>query len=203
MRRPLRFAGATVLLAVAVLAAACTGDGKTSPGGDASWALEGLAAVPAGVPLQGTVDAPPAKGTAKILGIAKVQEADVVLAVRNDTCEVSFLTAPPTETTPTLRGSVGSQRPSGSVQSDVHQGFPGNVLAGKYTQASAQILPFTFVAVGCSEKAMAVRIEGAGASVEDGSRAGDSLRAWRDGQDMVLTVGNPGAIHQPEPGPHS
>ncbi|MET8704648.1 hypothetical protein ABZW10_38190 [Kitasatospora sp. NPDC004723] len=200
MRRPFRFAGATVLLAAAVLATACTGDGKTSAGGDTSWALEGLAAVPAGLPLQGSVDAPPAKGTAKILGIAKVEEVDVVLAVRNDTCEVSFLTVPPTEATPTVRGSVGSQRPFGSVYSDVHQGFPGNVLAGKYTQASAQIPSFTFVAVGCSEKAMAVRIEGAGASVEDGSRAGDSLRAWRDGQDMVLTVGNPGAIHRPEPG---
>lgn len=203
MRRPFRFGGAAVLLAAAVLATACTGDGATSPREDASWALEGLAAVPAGQPLQGSVDAPPAKGTAKILGIAEVEGTDVVLAVRNDICEVSFLTARPTGETPTARGSVGSQRPSGSVHSDTHQEFPGNVLAGEYTQASTQIPPFTFVAVGCSEKAMAVRIEGAGASVEAGSRAGDSLRVWRDGQDMVLTVGNPEAIHRPEPGPTS
>ncbi len=127
----------------------------------------------------------------------------MVLAVRNDICEVSFLTARPAGEAPTAYGSVGSQRPSGSVHSDTHQEFPGSFLAGEYTQASTQIPPFTFVAVGCSEKAMAVRIEGAGASVEAGSRAGDSLRVWRDGQDMVLTVGNPEGIHRPEPGPTS
>ncbi|MEK2490902.1 hypothetical protein WN990_15205 [Kitasatospora purpeofusca] len=193
-RRPLRLAGAAVLLVAAALATACTGDGTTPSAADAPWALDGLAAAPADPAVRASVDAPPTEGTAKILGIAEVEGTDVVLAVRNDTCQVAFLTAPLTEAA--AIASVGAQRPTGSVYSDTHQGFPGSVLTGKYTQATAQFPPFAFVAVGCSERAMAVRIEGAGTSAEARNKAGDSLRTWRDGQDIVMTVGNPGAIRR-------
>ncbi|MCX4758926.1 hypothetical protein [Kitasatospora purpeofusca] len=196
MGRPLRLAGAAVLLAAAALVTACTGDGTTPSEAGAPWALDGLAAAPVAPSVQASVDAPPAKGTAKILGIAEVEGTDVVLAVRNDICEVAFLAAPLTGAAATAPISVGAQRPTGSVYSDSHQGFPGNVLTGKYTQASAQFPPLRFVAVGCSEKAMAVRVEGAGASGEARKKAGDSLRTWRDGQDLVMTVGNPEAIHR-------
>ncbi|SDT83307.1 hypothetical protein SAMN05216371_8127 [Streptomyces sp. TLI_053] len=203
MRRSFRFAGAAVLPVAAVLVTACTGDGVASPGADGSWALGGLAAVPAGQPLQATVDALPAEGSAKILGIAEVEGADVVLAIRNDICEVLFMAARSAGATPAVRSSFGAQRPSGSDRSDSHQGFPGDVLAGESTQATSQSPPLRFAALGCSERAMAVRIEGAGAAAESGGRAGDSLRAWRDGQDLVLTVGSPEAIHRPVPGPTS
>ncbi|MFD9067919.1 hypothetical protein ACFVZ3_41140 [Kitasatospora purpeofusca] len=195
-RRPLRLAGAAVLLTAAALATACTGDGATPPEAGAPWALDGLAAAPAASAVQASLDAPPAKGTAKILGIAEVEGTDVVLAVKNDICQVAFLTASPTGAAATAATSVGAQRPTGSVYSDSHQGFPGNVLTGKHTQASAQFPPFRFVAVGCSEKAMAVRVEGAGASADVRNTAGDSLRIWRDGQDLVMAVGNPEAIRR-------
>ncbi|MFB8236855.1 hypothetical protein ACFC58_09910 [Kitasatospora purpeofusca] len=123
----------------------------------------------------------------------------MVLTVRNDTCQVAFLTAPLTEAAATAPTSVGARRPTGSVYSDSHQGFPGNVLTGKYTLASAQFPPFEFVTVGCSEKAMTVRVEGAGTSAEARNKAGDSLKTWRDGQDIVVTVGRPEAIRRPEP----
>nr|BEK64178.1 hypothetical protein KPHV_14050 [Kitasatospora purpeofusca] len=202
MGRPLRLAGAAVLLTTAALVTACTGDGATSSEAGAPWALDGLAAAPAAPAVQASLDAPPAKGTAKILGIADVEGTDVVLSVRNDICEVAFLAAPLTGAAATASVSVGAQRPTGSVYSDSHQGFPGNVLTGKHTQASAQFPPFRFVAVGCSEKAMAVRVEGAGASADVRNKAGDSLRTWRDGQDLVMAVGNPEAIRR-EPAPTS
>ncbi|WP_406114938.1 hypothetical protein [Kitasatospora purpeofusca] len=202
MGRPLRLAGAAVLLTAAALATACTGDGATPSEAGAPWALDGLAAAPADPFVQASVDAPPAKGTAKILGIAEVEGIDVVLAVRNYICEVAFLTVPLTQAAATAAASVGAERPTGSVYSDSHQGFPGNVLTGKHTQASAQFPPLRFAAVGCSEKAMAVRVEGAGASAGTRNKAGDSLRIWRDGQDLVMTVGNPEAIRR-EPAPTS
>ncbi|MFB7616494.1 hypothetical protein [Kitasatospora sp. NPDC056181] len=200
MRRSSRFVGAVVLLASAALAAACTSSGKAPQAEDAPWALDGLAATSAGLPIQGSVDAPPAKGVAKILGVAEVAGTNVVLAVRNGNCQVSLLPDRLTEPTTTAPASVGSQRPAvGSVFSDSHQEFPGNVLAGKYTQASAQISPFKFTAVGCSEKAMVARVEGVGESVEIRNKAGDSLRSWREGQDAVLTVGAPEAVSRPSP----
>ncbi|MEV6979180.1 hypothetical protein [Kitasatospora sp. NPDC093806] len=122
----------------------------------------------------------------------------MILAVRNDTCQVSFLAARPTDATTTAPTSVGSQRPSAGVSSDSHQGFPGDVLTGKHTQASAQIPLLGFVTVGCSEKAMAVRVEGAAVSAGVRNKAGDSLKSWRDGQDIVVTVGDPEAIRRPD-----
>ncbi|MFE6747755.1 hypothetical protein ACFVGM_18015 [Kitasatospora purpeofusca] len=202
-RRRLPLTGAAVLLVTAALVTACTDDGATLSEPGTPWALDGLAAAPAAPSVQAGVDAPPARGTAKILGIAEVAGTDVVLAVRNDICQVAFLTAPPTAEAATAAAIVGAQRPTGSVHSDSHQGFPGNVLTGKYTQASAQSPPLRFVDVGCSEKAMAVRVEGAGASAEALKKAGDSLRIWRDGQDIVVTVGHPEAIRRPDPAPTS
>ncbi|MFJ2191850.1 hypothetical protein ACIOJE_28595 [Kitasatospora sp. NPDC087861] len=124
--------------------------------------MDGLAATSAAPAVQRSIDALPARGTAKILGIAEVSGIDVVLAIRNGTCQVSLLPDGLAEPTSTAPDSLGSQRPTvGGGFSDAHRDFPGSVLAGTYTQASAEMTPFTFVTVGCSEKAMAVRIEGA------------------------------------------
>ncbi|MEU4115447.1 hypothetical protein AB0F71_13235 [Kitasatospora sp. NPDC028055] len=198
MRRSSRFLGAASLVATAVLAAACTDDGTAPAPQQESgpWFLEATAAAPADAVVQRSIDAPPAKGTAKILGIADVSGTSVVLAVRNGTCQVAVLPDGLTDPTATAPDSVGAPRPTASSFADTHVDFPGNVLAGTYTQASAQLSPFKFTALGCGEKAMAVRLEGAGKSAEARKKAGDSLRLWKNGADLVLAVGTPEAVHQ-------
>ncbi|MFD9591976.1 hypothetical protein ACFWA9_04355 [Kitasatospora sp. NPDC059973] len=190
-----------VVLATAALATACTSSGTAPRAENAPWTLDGLAATPVDLPIQGSVDAPPAKGVAKILGIAEIAGTDVVLAVRNGTCQVSLLPDQLTEPASTAPATIGSQRPAAvaGAFSDAHQEFPGSVLAGKYTQASGQISPFKFTTVGCSEKAMVARIEGVDGTVEIRKKAGDSLKSWREGQDAVLAVGASEAIRQPAP----
>lgn len=197
MRRSSRLAGAALLL-IAGLAAACTDGGTAPQGGDGPWALNGLAPAPIGAPVQNSIDAPPSKGAAKILGVAALSGTDVVLSVRDGTCQVALLPDSLTEPTTTAPTSLGSPRPAGRTgSSDSHQKFPGNVLEGKYTLASSQMQPFTFATVGCSEKAMTVKIEGAGESSQMKNKSGDSLRFWQEGQSVVLAVGLPEAIHRP------
>ncbi|MFF1796243.1 hypothetical protein ACFVXQ_18820 [Kitasatospora sp. NPDC058263] len=190
-----------VVLATAALATACTSGGTTPQAENEPWTLDGLAAAPVDLPIQGSVDAPPAKGVAKILGVAEIAGTDVVLAVRNDTCQVSLLPDRLTEPTSTTPATVGAQRPAvtGGAFSNGHQEFPGSVLLGKYTQASGRISPFKFTTLGCSEKAMVARIEGVGGTVEIGKKAGDSLKFWREGQGAVLAVGDSEAIRQSAP----
>ncbi|MFF2078379.1 hypothetical protein ACFVXG_26935 [Kitasatospora sp. NPDC058162] len=199
MRRSSRLAGAALLLTVG-LATACTGGGGTGPqGGDGPWALNGLAATSASVPVQRTIDLLPAEGTAKILGVAEISGTDVILSVRGGVCQVTLLPDSLTEPTTTAPASVGAPRPAGHVgASDAHQDFPGTVLDGKYTVGSAQLQPFQFATVGCSEKAMAVRIEGIGES-SPAKKSGDSLLIWRQGQDAVIAVGLHEAIHGTAP----
>ncbi|MBD0693020.1 hypothetical protein BG452_40040 [Streptomyces sp. CBMA123] len=196
MRRSSRFLGAVSLVATAVLAAACTDDGTAPQQGSGPWFLDATAAAPADAVVQRSIDAPPAKGTAKILGIADVSGTSVVLSVRNGTCQVALLPDGLTEPTSTAPDSVGSPRPSASSFADTHGDFPGNVLAGTYTQASAQLIPFKFMTLGCGEKAMTVKMEGIGSSAQVQKKTGDSLRSWKNGTDVVLAVGTPEAIHQ-------
>ncbi|MFJ2862426.1 hypothetical protein [Kitasatospora sp. NPDC087314] len=206
MRRSEGLPGAAGLLAAAALLAACTGGEAPSRREDVAWALDGLAATSAAPAVQRSIDALPARGTAKILGIAEVSGIDVVLAIRNGTCQVSLLPDGLAEPTTAAPDSLGSQRPTvGGGFSDAHRDFPGSVLAGAYTQASAEMTPFTFMTVGCSEKAMAVRIEGVKDSAEARKKSGDSLRSWRDGPDTLLAVGAPEAIRRsaPDSGPGS
>ncbi|MFH9353815.1 hypothetical protein [Kitasatospora sp. NPDC017646] len=187
------------LVATAVLAAACTDDGTTSQQQSGPWSLDATAAAPVDSVVQRSIDAPPAKGTAKILGIADVSGTGVVLAVRNGTCQVALL--PDELTEPTALSSFGSSRPTASSFADTHVNFPGNVLAGTYTQASAQLSPFQFMTLGCGEKALTVKIEGNGSSVQVQKKTGDSLRSWKNGTDVLLAVGTPEAIRQaPTPG---
>ncbi|MFF9646241.1 hypothetical protein [Kitasatospora aureofaciens] len=200
MRRSSRFLGAVSLVATAVLTAACTDDGTPPQQQSGPWFLDATAAAPVDSVVQRSIDAPPAKGTAKILGIADVSGTSVVLSVRNGTCEVALLTDGLTEPTATAPDSVGSPRPTAS-SADTHVDFPGNILAGTYTQASAQLVPFKFMTVGCGEKAMTVKVEGIGSSTQVEKKTGDSLRSWKNGTDVVLTVGTPEAVRQaPTPG---
>ncbi|MFJ7913187.1 hypothetical protein [Kitasatospora sp. NPDC096204] len=196
MRRSSWLAG-TILLLTAGLATACT-NGDTPPqGGDGPWALDGLAATSVDGPIQRSIDAPPSKGVAKILGVAGISGTNVILSVRDGACQVALLPAVLTESTTTAPTSLGSPRPAGRTgSSDSRQEFPGTILEGKYTLASARLDPFKFATVGCSEKAMTVRIEGVGeASMQ--KKSGDSLQLWKESQDAVLAVGFPEAIHGP------
>ncbi|MFD5466070.1 hypothetical protein ACFWIQ_25025 [Kitasatospora sp. NPDC127059] len=122
--------------------------------------------------------------------------ATVVLAVRNGSCQVALLPDGLAEPTATAPDSVGSSRPAPGSFADTHVDFPGKVLAGTYTVASAQLSPFTFTTLGCGEKAMTVKVEGIGGSAQVHRRSGDSLRSWKDGADVVLAVGTPEAIHR-------
>ncbi|MFI5645474.1 hypothetical protein [Kitasatospora sp. NPDC051705] len=159
--------------------------------------LDGLAATQAGVPIQRSIDLLPSEGAAKILGVAEISGTDVVLWVRGGVCQVALLPDSLTEPTATAPTAVGAPRPAGHAgSSDAHQEFPGTVLDGKYTAASAQLQPFRFATVGCSEKAMSVKIEGVGNSLP-AKKSGDSLQLWREGQNAVLAVGLPEAIHGP------
>ncbi|MFE5586915.1 hypothetical protein [Kitasatospora sp. NPDC056531] len=201
MRQSSRLLGTVSLVATAVLAAACTDDGTAPQQESGSWFLDATAAAPADAVIQHSIDAPPAKGTAKILGIADVSGTSVVLSVRNGTCQVALLPDGLTEPTATAPDSVGSPRPTASSFADTHVDFPGNVLAGTYTQASAQLSPFKFMTLGCGEKAMTVKMEGIGSSAQVHKKTGDSLRSWKNGPDVVLAVGTPEAIRQaPTPG---
>ncbi|WP_459651169.1 hypothetical protein [Kitasatospora sp. Ki12] len=160
--------------------------------------LNGLVATSAGAPIQRSIDAPPSQGTAKILGIAGIADTDVILSVKDGVCQVALLPAALTEPTTTAPASVGSPRPAGHNSSDAHEEFPGTVLDGKYTAASARLEPFQFATVGCSEEAMAVTVEGIGESLPV-KKAGDSLRLWREGQNAVIAVGLPEAVRGPAP----
>ncbi|MFI9323250.1 hypothetical protein ACIGXI_26205 [Kitasatospora aureofaciens] len=188
------------LVATAVLTAACTDHGTTPQQQSGPWLLDATAAAPVDSVVQRSIDAPPAKGTAKILGIADVSGTSVVLAVRNGTCQVALLPDGLTEPTTTAPDSFGSERPTASSSADTHLVFPGNVLAGIYTQASAQLVPFKFMTLGCGEKAMTVKIEGIGSSAQVKKKTGDSLRSWKNGPDVLLAVGTPEAIQAPTSG---
>ncbi|MFJ9461601.1 hypothetical protein ACIRST_41840 [Kitasatospora sp. NPDC101447] len=155
-------------------------------------------ATSASEPIQRSIDAPPSKGAAKILGIAGIADTDVILSVKDGACQAALLPASLAEPTTTAPTSVGSPRPAGHAFSDAHKEFPGTILDGKYTVASAQLQPYQFATVGCSEKAMAVKIEGVGESLPM-KKSGDSLQLWREGQNAVIVVGLPEAIHGPAP----
>ncbi|MFJ3787096.1 hypothetical protein [Kitasatospora sp. NPDC090091] len=198
MRRSSRLAG-TALLLTAGLATACTSGGTKPQGRDEPWALNGLAATSASVPIQRSIDLMPTEGAAKILGVAEISGTDVVLWVRGGACNVALLPDSLTAPTATAPTSVGSPRPTGHGSSDAHQEFPGTILDGKYTTASARMDPFQFATVGCSEKAMTVKIEGIGESAPV-KKAGDSLQLWREGSNAVIAVGLPEAIRGPGPG---
>ncbi|MQS16668.1 hypothetical protein F7Q99_31895 [Streptomyces kaniharaensis] len=123
--------GTVVVVATAVLATACTDNGAAAQEEQGSWALNGMAAASADPAVQRSIDAPPAKGTAKILGIAEVPGASVVLAVRNGTCQVAFLPDGLSAPTATAPVSVGSQRPTAGSFVGTDLEFPGSVLIGK------------------------------------------------------------------------
>ncbi|MGW2255158.1 hypothetical protein ACWCXH_33975 [Kitasatospora sp. NPDC001660] len=194
MRRPVRFAVAVALLAAAT--AACTDDGAPQgKGTPPAWPLDGLAAAPVDSAIQSAVDAPPAKAPTKVLGVARISATDVVLALRNNTCQALFLPDKTTGQVTTAPTSIGAQRPeAGTASSDNHDQFPGTVLAGTYTQASSPMEPFAFVTLGCSEKGMVLKIEGAGESAQVQKKAGDSLRSWTSGRDVLVAVGAADAI---------
>ncbi|MEU8924586.1 hypothetical protein AB0D10_27195 [Kitasatospora sp. NPDC048545] len=206
MWRPARLVTATAVVIAA--AVACTGGG--APRGErtpAPWPLDGLAAAPVDAALQGGVDVLPVKGVpAKVLGVARISGSDVVLALRDDTCHAVFLptgatgpAAAPASASTSL--SIGAQRPAaGNAASDEHGLFPGTVLAGSYTQASSPVEPFAFAHIGCSEKGMALMIEGVDESAQVRKEAGDSLGCRRSGRDVLVTVGAADAIRAVEPG---
>ncbi|MFF3113560.1 hypothetical protein ACFVSN_30745 [Kitasatospora sp. NPDC057904] len=161
--------------------------------------MDATAAAPADPAVQRSIDAPPAKGKAKILGIADVAGTSVILAIRNDTCQVAFLPDGATVPTTAALASIGSQRPAAGSSADIHVEFLGSVLVGKYTQATGQMVPFKFTTIGCGEKSMAVKIEGAGDSASVQKKSGDSLRFWRTGSDVMLAAGALEAIHPDTP----
>ncbi|MFD8783430.1 hypothetical protein [Kitasatospora sp. NPDC059599] len=210
MWRRARLVTATAVVIAA--AVACTGGG--APRGErtpAPWPLDGLAAAPVDAALQGGVDVLPGRGVpAKVLGVARISGTDVVLALRDDTCHAVFLpsgaTGPPAAAAPAPASastslSIGAQRPAvGSAASDEHGLFPGTVLAGSYTQASSPVEPFAFAHIGCSEKGMALMIEGVDESAQVRKEAGDSLGCRRSGRDVLVTVGAADAIRAVEPG---
>ncbi|MER7850776.1 hypothetical protein ABTZ03_43390 [Kitasatospora sp. NPDC096077] len=71
---------------------------------------------------------------------------------------------------------------------------------GEYTVASIQANPFAFAELGCSERAMAVRVEGVDDSAQPRKTTGDSLRYWKSGRYVVVAVGAADAIKTPEAG---
>ncbi|MEV7598116.1 hypothetical protein AB0O91_12140 [Kitasatospora sp. NPDC089797] len=71
---------------------------------------------------------------------------------------------------------------------------------GEYTVASMQADPFAFAELGCSERAMAVRVEGVDDSAQLRKTTGDSLRYWKSGRYVVVAVGAADAIKDAEAG---
>ncbi|MFI8462132.1 hypothetical protein ACIGG8_42890, partial [Kitasatospora sp. NPDC085464] len=70
---------------------------------------------------------PPSKGAAKILGIARIADTDVILSVKDGACQAALLPASLAEPTTTAPTSVGSPRPAGHTFSDAHEEFPGTI----------------------------------------------------------------------------
>ncbi|GLW75112.1 hypothetical protein Kpho02_74090 [Kitasatospora phosalacinea] len=178
-------------VAALVFPAACTAgspaDGRP-PAPTGPWAL--LSVQPAVVEpeLQAELDAPTAAAPVRVLGVAEVAGGRLVAAVRGDTC---FAAAVPAGAG-TGFSSYGASRPGGA--DGAAQGrvaFPGTLLPGPYAQAAGPAgPPFRYLALGCSEHAMAVRAEG----VAPGSAValtGGAARAWVEGSDLYLTVGLP------------
>ncbi|MFF4815505.1 hypothetical protein ACFY2K_13070 [Kitasatospora sp. NPDC001309] len=154
--------------------------------------------------VQTGVDTLPGRNPAKVLGVARISGTDVVLAVRNGICLAAFLPLAPEGPTGTASVSFGAQRPAaGTDFSDDHQQLPGSVLTGPYTLAMSPVAPFTAATIGCSEKGIALKIEGVDGSAQVQKVAGDSLGYRKSGRDVLVTVGTSDAIQPLEPGTSS
>ncbi|MFI6449503.1 hypothetical protein [Kitasatospora sp. NPDC050543] len=194
MHRSKRFVSAAAALA-AVLTAACTATGSTTPTDNYAtgpWALDQVTGAPASSLLHASVDAPPAKGQAKILGLVEVAGVNIALTLRGNSCEAYILSTSLAEPMTTGPTGFGAQRPArGTPSSDEHQSYPGTVLSGTYTQASGTTSPyFDYLSLGCSEKSMSVKVEGVPSDAQ-AVAIGDSTRVWRQGRDLLVTVGQP------------
>ncbi|MFJ4192390.1 hypothetical protein [Kitasatospora sp. NPDC089509] len=163
-------------------------------------AVDGLAAAPVEASVQAGIDTVPGTAQAKVLGVARISETDVVLAVRNNICLSAFLPDARTGPTGTASISFGAQRPAvGADFSDDHQQLPGSVLTGPYTLAKSPAAPFTTATIGCFEKGIALRIEGVDGSAQVRKIAGDSPGYLKTGRYVLLTVGTSDAIRSLDP----
>ncbi|MEW1913774.1 hypothetical protein AB0442_36005 [Kitasatospora sp. NPDC085895] len=181
-------AGAAAVLAAAL--AACTPASPPPPDAPkGAWALEQLAPAPVAPEVQAAVDAPPATGHAKIIGLAGLPNARIVLAVRAGRCEALLLptTAPADATAPT---GLGAPRPTGEISLPAdRKEFPAKIIDSPYSRASGIATPyFDYLSLGCSENAMGVRVEGIQTTTA-ASTVGDSVQTWRDGQYLYVTAG--------------
>ncbi|MEV7597289.1 hypothetical protein AB0O91_07860 [Kitasatospora sp. NPDC089797] len=203
MRRSVRLTITVAVLAAA--ASACTGDGEPRKDGTPPpWPLNGLAAAPVEAAVQNGIDIVPGTAPAKVLGVARISDTDVVLAVRDNICLTAFLPVTPAGPTGPAPISFGAQRPAlGTGFSDDHEQFPGSALTGPYTVATSPAAPFATATVGCSEKGIALRIEGVDGATQVRKVAGDSLGFRKSGRDVVVTVGTADAIQVVEPGTSS
>ncbi|WP_152645029.1 hypothetical protein [Kitasatospora griseola] len=175
----------------ALTAAACTTESSRSSGQSApsgQWALQTLKPAPADEDIQTRIDAPPEKSKARILGVADIAEARLIIALRDDTCQV--MTLPADGRSHTAPSSVGAPRPgSKAAISEERKAFPGKVLSGPYSQASGIAAPyFPYIYLGCSESGIAVQVEGVAPDVKV-ALAGDSARSWRDGTNLYIAIG--------------
>ncbi|MEV6212024.1 hypothetical protein [Kitasatospora sp. NPDC051914] len=181
--------GAAAVLAAAL--AACTPASPPPPDGPKGpWALEQLAPAPVTPDVQAAADAPPATGHAKIIGLADLPGARIVLALRAGRCEALLL---PPATAPAGgagAASFGAPRPIGEISPTVdRKEFPGGIIETPYSRSSGISTPyFDYLSLGCSENAMAVRLEGAPAK-ESATTLGDSVQTWRDGRYFYITAG--------------
>lgn len=186
MQRLKLSAGAAVM-ATAALAAACTS--STPSGTPASWKLAELPTVQAAPTIQATIDAPPSNGHAKMVGLVDIGEVSLVLAVRGDFCEAYLVSDIPGKNLPTAPTSVGAKRPSPAESSDSHDAFPGSALSGRYTQGHILASPyFGYVDLGCSEEAIAVRVQGVPAQ-EAIRPVGATVQTRRIDGNLLISVG--------------
>ncbi|MFF4340557.1 hypothetical protein ACFY00_11535 [Kitasatospora sp. NPDC001540] len=185
-----RWTGAAAVAALSFSAACTTGsssDGRP-PAPTGPWALLSVQPAVLEPELQAKLDALTAAAPARVLGVAEVTGGWLVAAVRGDTCFAA--TVPAGADAGPL--AVGASRPVGAEGAAEGRGaFPGTLLPGPSTQAAGPAgPPFRYLAMGCSEHAMAVRAEG----VAPGSAValtGGAARAWVEGSDLYLTVGLP------------
>ncbi|GLW74500.1 hypothetical protein Kpho02_67980 [Kitasatospora phosalacinea] len=190
-QHPKRWASAAAL-AAAALAAACTAQPSshksTQPAPTGSWALQSVKPAVVDPELQSQIDALPAASGSRILGVADIAGSRLVIAVRGDTCQA--LTLSVTGHAGTGPSAISAPRPNvADAAPKAHKEFPGNLLAGPYTQVSGVAEPyFQYVTMGCSENEIAVRLEGFDPN-EGVSLKGDGARSWVEGKYLYVTIG--------------
>jgi hypothetical protein len=121
------------------------------------------------------------------IGSAEVAGRTVVLTARGDMCGAYAMD---TRATGSGINGYSTKRPAPDAPWSDARDYPGTVLTGRYAQVSGSGSPvFDYLTLACSERAITVKAENAPPDAPVRT-AGESTRAWREGNDLIVTAGD-------------